>query len=500
MKRNFHINVGHRYAKPFESFYSITRRCLSANPGIPFSVIENELRSRFPKTFNFYDRINKLQLVPKENIRLIEFRSPRSVVYYSYKRQCPCCAKQGYHSDVFGIPALKKCPIHNEDLVKICPSCNSPWPSNNEIPTRKCKVCGIIPFDILSACINKNKYKPISEVTNLFNQKRTRYENYFFELTMLYKRYYGNNWWSNISKDSPYYPAYLMYTSNLTENKLEKLGVRYTPLHRISSPLIKISRDEVLDTLSNKFVMSKLDKSLLREDYNVMKSILEAFSLSSHSHEFNLCDYNSLHSIDHTSDPPVCVHCASLSLWFFQTAFRKHGIHDSIKYPYSQFGASTISYSISIPFVIKDGCEYFLPNTKFRKWFYQYGLEVLFASIFYHVCKSNRCRRLSSYKENPIAAYYSDKECNSKQHVLIDEFYGDKITVYHNENNPIEKEVSAYKYKGDQSKLCSKYERYMKKFLLPSKPFFEKVNSKSFEYKDFKQIHKKLRMHIKEFY
>lgn len=58
-------------------------------------------------------------------------------------RNCPECAWVGYHCIYFDYPWLARCPIHNKALVSNCPDCGSPWPSANDVHTRKCDCCGI---------------------------------------------------------------------------------------------------------------------------------------------------------------------------------------------------------------------------------------------------------------------------------------------------------------------------------------------------------------------
>lgn len=58
-------------------------------------------------------------------------------------RNCPDCARVGYHCVYFDYPWLQHCPIHKEALVEKCPDCGSTWPSAIDVHARRCDCCGI---------------------------------------------------------------------------------------------------------------------------------------------------------------------------------------------------------------------------------------------------------------------------------------------------------------------------------------------------------------------
>ncbi|MCU7858879.1 MAG: hypothetical protein KZQ86_03400, partial [Candidatus Thiodiazotropha sp. (ex Lucinoma kastoroae)] len=94
--------MGKKLAKPFESQYAVFRRCLTANPGIPLSVIEANLRIVVPDIRSTLKRLSALQSSSTQP-------SSNYINPDGYKRQCPECAKILYHTDIFALPWLKMC-------------------------------------------------------------------------------------------------------------------------------------------------------------------------------------------------------------------------------------------------------------------------------------------------------------------------------------------------------------------------------------------------------
>lgn len=60
-----------------------------------------------------------------------------------YIKNCPKCAKVGYHCGYFNAPWMTKCHIHGEILTKKCPECSDWWPSFSGLKLRTCSTCGV---------------------------------------------------------------------------------------------------------------------------------------------------------------------------------------------------------------------------------------------------------------------------------------------------------------------------------------------------------------------
>lgn len=58
-------------------------------------------------------------------------------------RYCRSCLKNAYHSVLFQLIAVQRCPVHNEELVDYCPRCGHPLTPNVDAPWA-CVRCGHI--------------------------------------------------------------------------------------------------------------------------------------------------------------------------------------------------------------------------------------------------------------------------------------------------------------------------------------------------------------------
>lgn len=58
-------------------------------------------------------------------------------------RECPACARSGYHSLLFQMPGIQRCPWHGQTLIDACPSCDRPLGEGlrHGLPPGQC-LCG----------------------------------------------------------------------------------------------------------------------------------------------------------------------------------------------------------------------------------------------------------------------------------------------------------------------------------------------------------------------
>ena len=161
-----HINIGHLFAKPYESNYSMMRRCLCANPGLTYFYIASLLNQSVHYRRNAYERLRTLQVrykLNKYDSYPSSFVFPEPIVDIDttssshYKRQCPKCAKEMYHTNIYNYSWLSRCPIHHCKLTYQCGICNQQWPTIQTVAKRDCPGCGLIPVNLLKKCTSKKK-------------------------------------------------------------------------------------------------------------------------------------------------------------------------------------------------------------------------------------------------------------------------------------------------------------------------------------------------------
>lgn len=106
------INVGRLFARPRESAYAILRRILSVNPGVSYLDIDGFLRTALPKLHSPFDRL--FALVGNEQHTTLA--NGNKLYRASYKRQCPICASELYHTDIYALEWLTRCQFTTWNL------------------------------------------------------------------------------------------------------------------------------------------------------------------------------------------------------------------------------------------------------------------------------------------------------------------------------------------------------------------------------------------------
>lgn len=65
-------------------------------------------------------------------------------------KQCPECARIGYHTGLFDLTWISTCPVHHVRLEERCPDCKRQWPTRGSLDREDCLTCGArIPFSLL---------------------------------------------------------------------------------------------------------------------------------------------------------------------------------------------------------------------------------------------------------------------------------------------------------------------------------------------------------------
>lgn len=74
-------------------------------------------------------------------------------------RQCPECAKHGYHTALFQLPSIRQCPWHKSPLIDACPKCHRPLDALYARVGRigACR-CGRELFDVDTASVHMRRF------------------------------------------------------------------------------------------------------------------------------------------------------------------------------------------------------------------------------------------------------------------------------------------------------------------------------------------------------
>lgn len=152
------VNTGVLFRKPGESTYAGVRRFLVANSTRAYRELVQQARESEkdqPKRsqketilVRFAHRIETAfckmhQLPPPMYAVKPPFGVATDSTALRIQRNCPVCVAGLFHSPLYDLPWLKRCPLHGETLTATCPACHHAWPTLNDLWTRQCVVCGI---------------------------------------------------------------------------------------------------------------------------------------------------------------------------------------------------------------------------------------------------------------------------------------------------------------------------------------------------------------------
>ena len=168
------INTGLLLRLPFESDYSAYRRFLIANHTQSPQSVRAGLAEKLPTDYGTRCSLPDLAQQWEQkycNQYQIPYEPPVSTSKQrAHLRNCPTCARLGYHSFLFQYPWCRYCPIHQKPLVHTCPICKKLWPIISELQTTraKCSMCGIH-YDIkkLSRMLSSTKNEGFEVLSQL---------------------------------------------------------------------------------------------------------------------------------------------------------------------------------------------------------------------------------------------------------------------------------------------------------------------------------------------
>jgi hypothetical protein len=424
-----HINLGTYLSKRFESRYSIIRRILSVNSGIPYSYILSTIRDMPETTLNPNSPLQKAIL---DDIKKIS-TSSQSHLY----KQCSVCAKNLYHSDLYNLDWLEYCPIHNSKLTKSCPTCKEKWPELKELASRKCITCGLQNILSLSEShkhwkkFSTNKLEPVAKVLETEDISLTTRLNTVFREELLKK-----NWWVRPSESDLFF-----YTCQFKEQTKQ-----------IQSKLIDI-QPNLLDIRRKDFKFTSYCKSSLnnqskkQSNTTIKELALKAFNdqlswidnRQKGSHEISILDYRFLSAehFSYMSNP--CEYCLSISLWFFKIAsflsgdyFYCHGG----RYPFLEAVGLSDLFTVHEPDLIIDQDIKSLDQS-FQHWFLlrNYKINFILLLTFMKHFQGQVDTWRKSYKI--YSAAYKPTTCGCQKH-MISQGNG-TCRIYFQDDDPLDK-------------------------------------------------------------
>jgi len=325
---NASLNIGRSLALPYESQYAMWRRLLLANQSLKITDILKHLsiketgsiernlniaRSCFSRTVELnYSTSNPLpaylNLFTENNI---------GSALFAAERNCPICAKLGYHCDLYRLPWLKTCPIHHQPITEKCPECGKSWPTWYESKKRKCRVCGTAPVDLHLEFRQLEPAIDFGSIHELFQLIQSANDNNGFLLSthwpILEPRYSVNFFDEN-------FPQYIsQYLNKNIKNIVRKLDIKVTKPNTWEACQI-IPTQEHKTSFSRHF---KTSISVRSSAECIRKIKMEALGdlwktisqTTGEPHELTLYNLTAIKDADLTGDIIPCDYCLAFSIW-----------------------------------------------------------------------------------------------------------------------------------------------------------------------------------------
>ncbi len=236
-------NTGMSLRRPGESLYSMYRRFLIVNKGSIFNsqtsrkaLIElaNVTLGDYDASLRSVELFSRIEceIVGVNSLAKSSMLSPITFFAKSIKN-CDECSKIGFHSELYNLPWITRCPVHKTDLSTRCGTCNKVWPVVSKLLGSDCETCGVkITFSKLcerNAFTSDNRFKSFNEFTK-FNARAVTAHQYSIKE---YNSQYSPSERAIFRKDANLYSrftpsALLSNVDNTfwTRSRLEMLGVK----------------------------------------------------------------------------------------------------------------------------------------------------------------------------------------------------------------------------------------------------------------------------------
>jgi hypothetical protein len=420
----------------------MARQFLASNAGFCYSNIERTLK----KEVEMGDLLSRIAW-----LRGAEYNPPSHTkvsINYHPKKQCSTCSQGMYHSTLYDVSWVVKCPLHNLPLTSTCPGCKLPWPRLNEMKDRKCPICSLPNI----SGINKNLllpsddtyYSPIERLTYLIhgaaNESHPRL--YCMEKGKEYL-----NMMPRYEKNSNCFPYIRMYENDKINTRfLTSIPIEFTKTsHKITS-----QRDIIPDHGGRRCKWSEIRgysslynedelKWMLNMDRYALNVILNwAFQVTGKQHEIKIMSYRFLTNKDFSKLPPLCPLCLATSLWFLKIAVSKYDVIHRIRfnnYPFIEHAGFSVGNAQYEP-VAQINDNWYALEERFRRWFYLHRLVIDFREIFNFAIwyKNNISKLRGDYLQLNGKQYLVNTPDTYKYYLVKDDRH---ILVFYNNSNPL---------------------------------------------------------------
>lgn len=228
------LNTGLLLRQPFESDYSALRRFLIANRHCRLRAIKSQLA----RLTNVGGNATKTCLKNQsqqweaqfcENYR-ISYARPYKIGTKVARKNCPDCARLGYHSYLYEYPWLNQCAIHKRSLVRACPVCDQPWPAPSAMLESHCPCCSVRGFakhweqtKALTTLIERE----YGAINTLLEQEGSTPNAFLFSQHAHHRQ---SNCHQSADPGDTHWPSYVAHSNHNKQSVFESLSVDVLPV------------------------------------------------------------------------------------------------------------------------------------------------------------------------------------------------------------------------------------------------------------------------------
>ena len=428
------FNTGAFFYRPYQSDAITLRSMLSTNNGFGPHDIDQRLRElKYPGN-SLMKRMNHLvsselkhPISPKVNLPRLD------------TRQCPKCAANYYHSDLFNLPWLGQCPIHHCEFTGSCPKCSQPWPSNDEVSKRSCALCGL--FDVTKIALSVSwmqkdrRYLAIDDLVSSITDVACA------EAQLVNQDPLENCWWRPITTSHHQFPACgLNAHPKMTKERINYFGTGMPSFERKIIPLVS---QELTHQQPERGASQPEDQCRALDQYEVIVRILKRFTqLTAEPHMPTISTYRHL-TIEHLHKKTCpCAQCMALSLWFFYIASWEYGHRSLLGIQEYPFARNILSKQFYTPFHcthISTDSHNLRVDQSFTSWTYQRSLELSFIDIYHFVIHVQRVIKSGAKSNNyrQLTPYIQSKK-QLEDHYYRVNYTGGDASIYYQNRYPID--------------------------------------------------------------
>lgn len=475
------------------------RQFLAANPGSCFSNISNTLRKEADGG-NLLSRISWFRNAMPNSPTQIQIG-----INYSPTKQCVACSQGMYHSTLYDLPWVIRCPLHNLPLVAKCPKCKLPWPRLDEMKNRKCSFCSLpaiseINTDQLLPC-DKAYYDPVERLTYLVHSEASEPSPY------LYCMERGKHYLKKMpyhDKYSSCFPYIRMYENcKVNAQFLASLPIEYTKApHKITSRkdiAIDGQRDlSIWDMRKGGFnAHEQSDQQwMLKLDYCALNTVLKwTAQVVGRRHKVHIMSSRFLTHQDFARLPTLCPYCLAISLWFLKIAVSKYEVGYRIQFnnhPFMEYAGFNFGNTWNEP-IVEMNSNWYTLGTRFRKWFYFHRLMVDFREIYHFVIWYQNS--IKKYKDDIRQLYYKQYITDTPdpyKYYLADN--NNRILVFYNSTSPLS--LISLKKKAFAKNACIPFYNQLKKGVEPHTQIYFDPAGDHVTFSEFTVLHKKIEPYL----